>query len=66
MFDKISGRNVYCYSEWQFGFEKLPKTVEIVKGLKPVSDDDDFFDSKTPTLLILDDLTVVVCNDARC
>jgi hypothetical protein len=66
VFNKVPQRIVYCYGEWQSAFEKLKSKVQFVHGLEPVMQDDDFFTSQTPTLLVIDDLAVSVSNDARC
>ena len=66
VFNKAPLRIVYCYGEWQKGFEKLKDKVEFVSGLETVLEKEDFFDASVPTLLVIDDLAVSVCNDARC
>ena len=61
-------RVVYCYGENQPGFDRLREsdpTIEFVKGLKQVLDQDDYFDPLIPTLLILDDLGQEVADDKR-
>jgi hypothetical protein len=66
LFNKVPARMVYCYGEWQPAFEKLKRKVEFVHGIEPVLQDENFFSAEVPTLLVLDDLAVSVCNDARC
>lgn len=61
MIDKPMNRVVYCYGAWQDAFNHM-ENVEFYKGLTGIFDSDDFFDPKTNTLLILDDLSQELAN----
>ena len=67
MIDKKIDRIVYCYSEWQAGYEKIQKECEIefLQGLGEILENPNFFDAKVCTLLILDDLQRAVAEDTR-
>lgn len=56
--DKVPQRIVYCYREWQPEFDKPPRHIEFIEVL----DDEDFFDSETLTVSVLDDQALAVCN----
>lgn len=62
IFSHSFSRTVYCYGEWQTLFESV-SNVEFIHGLQPVFQNEDFFDAKDSTLLIIDDLAVAACND---
>jgi hypothetical protein len=66
VFSKPPKRIVYCYGEWQTGFQDLASSVHFVNGLGPVLEDENYFDPKIPTLLVIDDLAVSVSNDSKC
>jgi hypothetical protein len=68
MIDKPPSRVVYSYSEWQPGFDDIQKEcdIEFVQGLGDILENETFFDSKNPTLLIIDDLARAVAEDTRC
>jgi hypothetical protein len=63
MFSKPFHRVVVCYTEWQPLYDSMTD-VEFVKGLEPVLEEN-FFDNKKCNLLILDDLSLSVCDDVR-
>ena len=66
MIDKVTPRVVYCYGQWQEGFEvmqrKIGDSLEFVKGIDEVFSSESFFDPKVHTLLILDDLAQELTN----
>ena len=65
LIDQKIPRVVYCYGEWQDGFEELRDSVEFHRGLDKVFGSDTFFNSSIPTLLILDDLGQELANHPR-
>jgi len=65
LIDQHIARVVYCYGEWQEGFEELKDHVEFHQGLDKVFGSDTFSDASVPTLLILDDLAQELASHPR-
>ena len=65
MIDIPIQRIVYCYDQWQPGFEIASKTstIEFVKGLSEILSDDNYFTKDHPTLLVIDDLANEIATD---
>lgn len=60
MFDRGSDRVVYCYAEWQPGFDGVRRTckhIESFRQLDAVLENEDFFDGIRSALIIIDDST---------
>ena len=62
MFTSPFSRIVYCYGAWQDAFEHA-SNVEFAKGLNAIFEDEDFFNPKDNTLLIIDDLAVAASKN---
>ena len=68
MFTRVPTRIVFAYTEWQSAYDLIIKdtpSVQFVRNINDILENDHFFSAKVSNLLILDDLASTIAKSER-